>query len=439
MTTGHRAAGGRTGARFRPRWRATVQPRAALETGLIVAAFAALFFLLPRDLRGDDITRLRDITVLLGRGQLTSSRFSLVEGLISAPVLLLGHLTQSRAWWAAHFNTIALAAGVAAAWGLLHRRMDARLFRLSVLVLLCASFMTSRLRDYNGETVTAVLVTLGILCLATRRHVLAGWGAIVLGVVNNPAALAGLILLAGLHTVRTRQLRHLLPVAAAAALIAAEAWIRRGGPLVTGYQGQPYDTPFLLGLGSILFSSGRGLLFFTPGLVLWFSPRVRRGLPGRTAVALMLAFLAGLILIYSAWWAWYGGLSWGPRFFEFAALPAAILIAAGIGQAGRSAAADLLTLAALTLSAWVAFAGATVDLTTALQYCRAHWASQACLYRPQDSGLWQPAAHFPHLTGATLALSILIGVVYLYLGAPLAASLGRAARPRRSWTASWRI
>jgi hypothetical protein len=422
-----------------PWWKWSAQDQAVLETGLIVAGLLVLFFFMPHQLRGDDLTRLNDIDQLLAHGRLTNSRFSLLMPLASAPFLLLSNLAEKRAYWADHFNTIALAIGVAVAYRMLRGRVDAHLFRLVVLVLLCASFLTNRLRDYNDETFTAVLVTLGIICLVTNRRVVLGWALIVLGAVNTPAAIVGLGLLAVLVTVRTRRLRHLIPIAAGLALIMLEAWIRRGSPFSTGYEGQAYDTPFLLGLASILFSFGRGLLFFTPGLALWLNGTARRQLPWRAAVALMMAFVAGLILIYSKWWAWYGGLSWGPRFFTFAAIPASIMIASGIWRAGRSAKADALTLGVLALSAWVSIAGALANLNTVLTYCGQTWTKEYCLFRPQNSALWQPLTHFPAVTAETGIVLVFICGVFVYLAAPLVVSIARSMWPRREWAADWRV
>jgi hypothetical protein len=411
----------------------------AFETGLIVCGLLAMFFLLPHALRGDDITRLNDINQLLDHGKLTNSRFSLVMPLISVPVLMLSHVTQTRAYWAAHFNTLVIAAGVLIGYFLIRGRYDARLFRLTVIVLLFASFLTNRLRDYNAETTTAVLVTLGIICLATNRYVVAGWAAIVLGVVNTPAAIIGLILLAAWYTARTRRLRHLLPILAAGALIMLEAWVRRGGPFVTGYGGQKYNESFVIGLVSILFSFGRGLLFFTPGLALWCSGRMRRLVPGRSAVVMMLVFLAGLILIYSKWWAWYGGVSWGPRFFTFATIPASLLIAVGVWRAGRSPGADALTLGVLAFSTYVALAGGLVYLQQELQLCRADPIIDGCFYKPQDSGLWQFAVTSQTLTLRSGLLALLIVGAFVYLAIPLAKSAVRPIWPRRSWITGWHI
>lgn len=423
-----------------PRWSLSDRRRAQLETGLIVVGFLVLFCLLPHQLRNDDRVRLHDIEQLL-HGHLTHSKYSLVMPLVSAPMILLGNLTGMTVGWALHFNAVVVAAGVLIAYRLLRGRVDPRMFRLSVLVLLFASFLTGRLRDYDVEVLTATLVALGIICLATNQHVVAGWTAIVFGVVSTPAASIGLVLLAIVQTVRTRQVRQLLPVIAAAALIMLEAWIRRGGPFATGYGKQSLSNPLWLGLFQIVFSFGRGIVFYVPGLLLWLSGRVRRQLPGRFAVALMMVFIAGLILVYAKWWAWYGGITWGPRFFTFAAIPASILIASRIWRAGNSVAADALALGVLALSAWVAFTSAIADLTTVLGFCiEKQFANLwSCIYTPSDSSLWQPVTDFPHLTIATTVVAAFICLVFCYLAAPLVASVARAVLPRRSWATGWRV
>ena len=427
---------------------------AAFETALIVGGILVLFFLLPHGLFADDTVRFDDIEQLLHHGHLTDSHYSLVMPLASVPVLLLGKLVESRTWWAARFNVVVVAVGLLFAYRLLRGRIDPRLFRLVVLVLLFASFLTNRLRDYYPEVFTATLVVLGIICLATERHVVAGWTAIVVGVVNTPAAFVGLVLVAGLAASRTRRLRLLTPVVAAAALIMVENWVRRGGPFVTGYandhgyatimpySGRPeFSYPFLLGLAAILFSFGRGLLFFMPGLVLWLDGSTRRLVPGRRSVSMMLLFTAGLVLVYSKWWAWYGGLTWGPRFFVFASIPASLFLATRIRHAGRSRAMDALALAVLVLSAWVATAGAIADIGQVFSFCAndGYANEQLCWFTPDYSSLWQPVRQFPHLTTSTTVVGLYCGVVFTYLAAPLVAGLLRSARPTPAWLRGWRI
>jgi hypothetical protein len=430
---------------------------AVLERGLIVAGFGVLFFLLPHALVGDDNQRFRDIELLLHHGRLSDSKYSLAMPLLSVPILALGNVVESPAWWAARFNVIMVAAGVAISCWLLRGRVDPRLLRLIVLVLLFASFLTDRLRDYNAEVMTASLVVVGIICIATGQHVMAGWAAIVVGVANTPATIVPLALIAGWETLQNRRLRYLVPVVAAAVLIMAEDWMRRGGPLVTGYaddhgfrtimpySGQPgFSYPFLLGVAAILFSFGRGLLFFMPGLALWLDGRTRRLVrpaPGQPAVTMMLLFTAGLVLVYAKWWAWYGGGAWGPRFFVFAAIPASVLLAARIWRAGRSASADAVTLAVLVLSAWVGCAGAINDRAQALAICSAdHYQNeQLCWFTPDFSPLWQPVRQFPHLTASTMVVALYCGAVFCYLAAPLVIGLADSVRLPKSWAEGWRV
>jgi hypothetical protein len=428
-----------------------------IDRALIGCGLAVLFFLLPHALAGDDFTRFADIESLLHHGQLSSSQFSLVMPLVSAPLLLLGELNRSPDWWAARFNVIVVAAGLLAAFRLLRGWVDTGLLAKLVLLLLFASFLTNRLRDYNAEVFTATVVALGIVILTTGRRAVIGWTWIVIGVVNVPATLVGLALVAAYESVHRRRLRYLLPVVAAAALIMVEAWVRRGGPLVTGYEGNhgvstvlPYSGesgfsyPFLLGALSILLSFGRGLLFFTPGLALWLSSRTRRlARPYRPAIVLMLLFLCGLVLVYAKWWAWYGGLSWGPRFFVFAAIPSSLLIALRLRAMGDSPHADPLALFLLALSAWVGVSGAIGDPTT-LGFCASNqYALESlCWYTPEFSSLWHPLVHFPELTTSVTIVVTYSSVVFAYLATPAVVALARtllARQPGAAWAKSWRF
>ena len=418
--------------------------------------FAVLLVLLPHELQGDDSKRFVDIERLLHDGELSERRYSLVMPLVSSPLLLLGEAVRSPEWWAAHFNVFVVAAGALAVFGLLRDRVDGSLLRRTLLVLLFASFLTSRLRDYNAEVLTATLLTVGIVLLAVRGRTAAGWTAIVIGVVNTPAAIVGMTLAAAAQAVRTRRLRHLLAPLVAVALIMGEAWIRRGGPLTTGYEGDrgfrtvlPYSGepgfsyPLLLGLLSILFSLGRGLVFFMPGLLLWLSDRTRALLREHAyAVGLMLLVVCGLVLVYAKWWAWYGGITWGPRFFVFAAVPASVLIAVRLVHAAELGFGNALTLLVLTLSAWVGVSGAIADLST-LDFCIRDDAAleSLCWYTPEFSPLWQPLVDFPGLTWRTAALAAYCVVVFVYLAAPPVAALARSTRrlPWSAWAAGWRL
>jgi len=399
-----------------------------------------VFFLAGHGLLGDDVIRFHDIQELLDHGHLTDSKYSLVMPLASAPFLLLGHLVKSPEWWAARFNVLVVAAGALAAWRLLRGRGDPVVLRRTLLVLLGASLLANRLRDYNAEVFSATLVALGIVCIVTGRRTLLGWAAIVLAVVNTPALIVGVVALVAVEVARTRRLRYVGAIAAPVVFVMVESWVRRGGPLTTGYSGDhgvatllPYSGrpgfsyPFVLGVVSILFSFGRGLLFFTPGLFLWLDASTRRaaGTRGR-AIGLMLAVVVGLIAVYAKWWAWYGGLSWGPRFFVFAAIPASFIVVLRSRSAGESPGGDALALGVLALSAWVGVTG-LVSSVTPPALCSAHgYALESfCWYVPEYSSLWQPVLHHPPLTASTVTITVWCFVVFAYVAAPLVLGLAR--------------
>jgi hypothetical protein len=74
----------------------SVSCRGIVETAMIVAVLAGLFFLLPHEVSNDDGTRLHDIRELISYGRLTSDPYSLLMPLASVPVimLMLSHLTD---------------------------------------------------------------------------------------------------------------------------------------------------------------------------------------------------------------------------------------------------------------------------------------------------------------------------------------------------------
>jgi hypothetical protein len=432
--------------------------RTVIESALVVGGFLVLFVLLPHGLAGDDFIRYDDAERLLHHGDLTKSTYSIVMPLASTPVLLLGEVVRTPQWWAAHFNLIVVAAAALLLFWLLRDRLDRSFLRQILLIVLFASLLTNRLRDYNAEVFTATLFAVGLVVITGGRRALAGWAAIVLGVVNTPAALIGAVFVAAAEVIRTRRLRYLAVPVLAALLVMCEAWIRRGGPLTTGYElargpatVMPYSGrtgfsyPLLFGLLSILFALGRGLVFFMPGLLLWFSAGTRRLLNEcRSLVALALLLVCGLVLVYAKWWAWYGGLAWGPRFFVFAVLPASVLIAVRIRHARElGLVANLLTLFALTLSAWVGVSGAIADLS-ALQFCvRDNSALEAlCWYTPEYSSLWHPLIDFPPVTWKLAIVAAWCALVFAYLAAPLVLLLARKLRAwtePEAWATGWRL
>jgi hypothetical protein len=205
-----------------------------------------------------------------------------------------------------------------------------------------------------------------------------------------------------------------------------------------------FSYPFFFGLLSLLFSFGKGIIFFAPGLLL----PARRALGAlsvrlRTIHQLWLLFVVGLLLVYASWWAWYGGWFWGPRFLLFAAIPASLALAVWLRKEDASLAMRLAALGVLTLSCWVGLNGAVFSDATLRPICSYNnFAREAyCHYIPEFSVLWHPfvvagqlglSPAFYAAEGLDPGKLIYAGftaLVYFYFAAPLLVRIIRQAIP----------
>jgi len=299
----------------------------------------------------------------------------------------------------------------------------------------------ANLSYYFGEVFNSLCIAIGILAVIIG-YALPGWVAIVLGVVNTPASIIGLGLIVAKRILDTKHWRYVLALVVAGSLIMAESWIRRGGPFVTGWEtyagfrtiepfsGVPgFSYPFFFGLISILFSFGKGLIFFAPGLLLpirktllKIQPYVK--LEFFTVYILWLCFLVGLILVYSPWWAWFGGTFWGARFFLFASIPASFALATRLQYRDTSLLVNVFTLLVLLLSFWVGINGA-VFVQKGLDICITnHYAlSVLCFYALEFSVLWHPFVVNVPLDKHEILYVVYSVIVFIYLAIPLCGTI----------------
>lgn len=95
--------------------------------------------------------------------------------------------------------------------------------------------------------------------------------------------------------------------------------MRFGSPLVTGYHFAGGDESFVpsylwWGVLGLTISPARGFIWYNPpaGLAIMGWRSFRRSHP---ALAWIIAGLTVFhLLVFGAWWQWWGGLGWGPRF-----------------------------------------------------------------------------------------------------------------------------
>lgn len=149
------------------------------------------------------------------------------------------------------------------------------------------------------------------------------------------------------------------------AAIGVYNYARFGSPLQTGYASwEKFDNPLLTGLWGLLLSPEKGLIFYSPVLLLSpfaFFAFFKRN---RAEAMLTLALFVIYCITFAKWYAWTGGWwCWGPRFLviliPFLMTTTAPTIEALLAQ--RSSLTTLAFLALCLLSAIVQILGAGVN------------------------------------------------------------------------------
>jgi hypothetical protein len=121
--------------------------------------------------------------------------------------------------------------------------------------------------------------------------------------------------LAALQHHRRPLITFLIPVIAAGLVSLWWNWTRYGNIWESGYvESEAFSAPWGDGLYGLLLGPARGLFWYNPALLLaflgvgWFWRRARPWLGVVLAICLLY------VMVYSKWYMWHGGYSWGPRF-----------------------------------------------------------------------------------------------------------------------------
>jgi hypothetical protein len=322
---------------------------------------------------------------------------------------------------------------------LLRDRLDHDVLAAFVLLLGTTAMIPASLTGFGAETFTVMAAGTGLAAWTSGRWKTA---TVLLGlaIANVPATILGVALALAWWAWRLKRVRAVAPIALGAGLWLLENAVRRKSAFSTGYENDhgfqtllPYSGlmgfsyPTFFGVLSLPFSFGKGLLFFASGLVLWFNRGLEALRSVRESLILWMFYLAGLVLVYGSWWAWYGGFTWGPRFLVFASLPASLLLAAQIRRPSRSLVALTIVLAALVLSVWVGIDGQLFG-RFGQDVCSAnHYAQEAlCWYVPEFSVLWTPFVFKATVPWLGLPLIAYVVGVSIYLAYPLIKEWARA-------------
>jgi len=427
--------------------------------GLVALGVLLLFLVLPHDIEGDGRLRFEAIQSLLAGAGIPDTKYPLIGSIPSIPLFLLGRVVGSPEWWASRYNVIVYAAGLILIYRLLRERLDHDVLFAFLLLLGTTAMIPASLSGFGAETFTVMATGVGFAAWSAGRWKTATV-LLALGVANVPATFVGVAFALGWWAWRYKRVRALAPIVLGAGLWLLENLVRHKSALTTGYENDhgfrtllPYSGligfsyPIFFGVLSLLLSFGKGLLFFASGLVLAFG----RGLEALRSVHEMLVFwmlyLAGLVVVYGSWWAWYGGFTWGPRFLVFASLPAALLLAAQLRRPPRRLIGLTIVVAVLVLSVWVGIDGQVFGRFAQDQCSANHYALESlCWYVPEFSVLWTPfvfGAQVPWWGFVLIAYAVGVSI---YVALPLitdwASALYRGGM--RAWSAyrgrpGWRL
>lgn len=415
-------------------------PPPRVEILLLLLGIVALFSA-PHSISGDGQVRFELLSMLLKGEHLPTTGYSLIGPLFASPLYLLGHFYASPEWWCAQFNLVLLLSGSLYANHLLRESLSATNRSRFLLIWLLASMVPHNQTAFYGEVFTTVFLGLGILSITLGQRK-SGAVLVALGAANTPATLAGLILLAFYWVIKRRHGSFLFALALGIVLVSLENWIRRGGFTVTGYEGNagyqtllPYSGlpgfsyPFFFGLISILFSFGKGIFWFIPGLLLvakkWQAPATPK--PLADAQLSWLILLTGLVIVYSKWWSWYGGWFWGPRFFLIATLPASLALTWALAKEQHRLLDHLMVMAVLVLSFWVGLDGLLFGQNNMGDICTIqNYAIEAfCWYLPEFSAIFRPFVAPTPLQIYHLLVIMLYILIFFYLATPVAKKIWR--------------
>ncbi len=105
------------------------------------------------------------------------------------------------------------------------------------------------------------------------------------------------------------------PIAAVGLSLMAFNLSRYGDPFNTGYlPTETFSAVWWRGIAGQLVSPGRGLLLYSPVLILTFFSAPAFFQRHRPEAVLALSIILIHLLLYGKWFMWHGGFAWGPRF-----------------------------------------------------------------------------------------------------------------------------
>jgi hypothetical protein len=301
--------------------------------------------------------------------------------------------------WVSAFNQFVTAATCVVLYGIARRMTNSRQRALELAFLFgLATLAWPYATTYFAQPLVGFLLVTAVFLLFNPRNklVMTGVGALLgWACITRLETLPLALLIAGYAAYKTyhqttnwretlqQTFWLLVPIFLALLIYLWLNQMRSGSFFQSGYAGEGWTNRFDLGLFGLLFSSGRGLIFYSPlillavpGLVLLWRQAFR------PEAALIVALFLLQLGTYASWWSWEGGWAWGPRFLV-STHPFLLLGLLPWLEMNR---VRPLLLLLIVFGFGVQIIGAT---TSALTYLtRTDYSYQETLFKPAASPLW---------------------------------------------------
>ncbi|MDO8392664.1 MAG: hypothetical protein Q7V57_19485 [Actinomycetota bacterium] len=384
--------------------RALTQPRARwITTTLVVVAAAAFMTRMPTHASYDDDTRRQAVLALVD-GHWSTMKYSMVMPLLAVVPYRLAQTVGQGDVLLRDFNLF-----VWVAWSLLVgwrlSLLRGARFAAAVVTLSSVSMLAAYITTFNAEALSLMMMSAGLLLLVDeggRGTRVAGVVLTALGAAVVPVQVVGIAVVGAVRLVRRRDgwVFAAAVLAVTAGVIDVAITQHQFGFTKYSIEGTTFEVlpwgsvqnfgyPFVFGLLAILFSFGRGLVWYMPSL---FLHDERRHDPVDEWRRVLTILVLVMVPIYAKWWSWYGGVSFGPRFFLLGVVPAAVALCDRL-RTPSSLRAWAIGVAVTAFTGWIAIAGAVYSVTPqAMQRCTAdeYRLEVLCWHTPEYSSLWAP-------------------------------------------------
>lgn len=144
-----------------------------------------------------------------------------------------------------------------------------------------------------------------------------------------------------------------------------------------------FSHPLMIGILANIFSFGKSIFLFNPFLIFLIICNYKYKI--YTIVAMCVT-----VVVYSKWWAWYGGFSFGTRFYTHLIIPSIFVY---IGYLRNGVAFNRIYGGlAMTAAIWVALCGKYFGLAGVASECAKdnYYLEALCWYVPEFSALIYP-------------------------------------------------